>query len=370
MAQSDAREAPGKPLNVNGAISPFKLRNHYAGGVAKVTSRQDLKTAAPLAVDKIDLFHVGGRMIRLDGLPMRERVSAPGGPPHRVDPNGEIFAGQMYVQYVRLAAPRAAAPLLLWHGGGMTGANWESTPDGRPGWQMFFLRAGFDTYVSDAVERGRASFAPFPEIYPEAPYFRTARDLWEDTFRFGPVGSWRADPALRRSYPGLRFPIAAFEAFFSQCVPRWGCNDALTQAAYDALVRRLDPGVVILTHSQGGNFGLTAALHAPERVRAVISLEPSGAPDPALEDPAKLKGAPHLFVWGDNWRDNSFWVNSRPAAERWRDALVAAGCDVTWIDLPTRGILGNSHALMADDNSDDIAGLVLDWLATREFLRG
>ncbi len=335
-----------------------------------MTGEQKLTTVPPLAVDEIGSFHVGGRMIRLDGLPARQRVSTPGGPAHPVDPNGEIVVGQMYVQYIRLAAPRAAAPLLLWHGGGMTGASWESTPDGRTGWQTFFLRAGFDTYVSDAVERGRASFAPFPVIYPEAPYFRTAKELWEDTFRFGPAGSWRPDPALRRPYPGLRFPVDAFEAFLSQCVPRWGCNDALTQAAYDALVLRLDPGVVILAHSQGGNFGLAAALHAPERVRAVISLEPSGAPDPASHDPASLKGTPHLFVWGDNWRDNPFWANSRPAAERWSGALAAASCDVTWIDLPARGIRGNSHALMADDNSDEIAGLVLDWMAARGLLRG
>jgi pimeloyl-ACP methyl ester carboxylesterase len=334
-----------------------------------VSSKQNLKTVTPVFVDEIGSFQVGGRMIRLDGLPLRDRVSTPGGPTHRTDPNGEIIVGQMYVQYVRLAAPRAAAPLLLWHGGGMTGAVWESTPDGRPGWQMFFLRAGFDTYVSDAVERGRASFAPFPQIYPEAPYFRTAKELWEDTFRFGPAGSWSSDAALRLPYPGLRFPVAAFETFLSQCVPRWSCNDAHTQAAYDALVRRLDPGVVILTHSQGGNFGLTAALHAPARVRAVISLEPSGAPDPASEDPASLKGVPHLFIWGDNWRDNTFWANSRPAAERWSGALAGAGCEVTWIDLPERGIRGSSHALMADDNSDDIAGLVLDWLAARGLLR-
>ena len=51
---------------------------------------------------------------------------------------------------------------------------------------MFFLHAGFDTFVSDAVERRRASFAPFPQVYAEAPYFRTAKEAWEDTFRFGP----------------------------------------------------------------------------------------------------------------------------------------------------------------------------------------
>jgi pimeloyl-ACP methyl ester carboxylesterase len=228
--------------------------------------------------------------------------------------------------------------LLMWHGGGMTGVNWESTPDGRPGWQMFFLRAGFDTYVSDAVERGRASWAPYPQVYPEPPYFRTAKEAWEETFRFGPIGSWDSDPAKRRTHPGLRFPAADFETFLCQSVPRWGCNSTATQRAYDALLQRLQGGVILLTHSQGGNFGLTAALHAPDRVRAVISLEPSGALDPPKHDPRRLKCVPHLFLWGDYLDRHSFWVESRPASERWCDALRQTGCDVTWIELPALGI--------------------------------
>lgn len=318
-----------------------------------------------MKISNIGSFHVGGRLVRLDGMPPRERVSAPGGPTYHADQNGEIVAGQMYVQFVRLLSPRSPAPLLLWHGGGMTGACWESTPDGRPGWQTFFLRAGFDTYVSDAVERGRASWAPYPQIYPEAPFFRTARDAWEDTFRFGPRGSWHTDTAQRRTYPGLLFPVDSFEAFLAQGVPRWSCNDELTRAAYDALIRRLDPGVILLAHSQGGGFALSAALNAPDRVRAVIVLEPSGAPDPASSDAAKLHHVPHLFVWGDNWQDNDFWRRSRPASEHWRDALASARCDVTQIDLPQRGMAGNSHALMADANSDAIAAIVLDWLTSR-----
>jgi pimeloyl-ACP methyl ester carboxylesterase len=321
-------------------------------------------------VKEIGSFFVGGRLVRLEGMPVRERVSTPGGPEYRIDPNGEMVAGQMYVQFVSLEKPRSRHPLLMWHGGGMTGACWESTPDGRPGWQSLFLRAGFDTYVSDAVERGRASWAPFPQIYPEAPFFRTAKDAWEDTFRFGPRGSWHADPALRRTYPGLRFPADAFEAFLAQGVPRWACNDPLTQAAYDALIQRLPAGVIILAHSQGSNFALSAALNAPERVRAVIVLEPSGAPDPEKSGAARLSGVPHLFVWGDNWQDNEFWRLSRPSAERWREALAAAHCDVTQIDLPLGGIKGNSHALMADDNSAEIAAVVLQWLASRGLVEG
>lgn len=316
----------------------------------------------PLRICEIGSFYVGGEMVHLQGLPLRERISTPGGPVHHVNPNGELVAGQMYVQYVRLAEPQSSVPLLMWHGGGMTGVNWETTPDGRPGWQMFFLRAGFDTYISDAVERGRASWAPFPQVYSEAPYFRTAKEAWEEAFRFGAAGSWDADPAKRRPHPGLKFPVAHMETFLCQSVPRWGCNDVATQRAYDALLRHFDHGVVILTHSQGGNFGMTAALRAPERVRAVISLEPSGAPDPAEHDAGLLKDVPHLFVWGDYLDQYPFWEESLPASKRWHDALQHTGCAVTWTELPALGIRGNSHALMSDTNSDEVANLVLEWL--------
>ncbi|MFM0227347.1 alpha/beta hydrolase [Paraburkholderia dipogonis] len=321
---------------------------------------------SPLLVSEIGSFHVGGEMLSLHGMPLRERISTNQGAVHRVNPNGEIIAGQMYVQYVKLERPTARWPLLLWHGGGMTGVNWETTPDGRPGWQMFFLRAGLDVYVSDAVERGRASWAPYPEVYADAPYFRTAQEAWEETFRFGPAGSWHRDPASRHPHDGVRFPVDQMEAFMNQFAPRWATNNERTQRAYDALVDKLD-GSIILTHSQGGNFGLTAALHAPDRVKAVISLEPSGAPTADGNNAAALRHVPHLFVWGDYLDQHSFWVDSVPKVRRWHDALAAAGTDVEWIDLPARGIKGNSHALMADDNSDDIAMIVLDWLRRRGF---
>ena len=59
----------------------------------------------------------------------------------------------------RLSSPRAKYPLLLIHGGGLTGVTWETKPDGQPGWQMFFLKAGHDVYVGDGMERGRATWA-------------------------------------------------------------------------------------------------------------------------------------------------------------------------------------------------------------------
>jgi pimeloyl-ACP methyl ester carboxylesterase len=308
-------------------------------------------------VASIGSFYIGGHESSLTGLPPRDIVFSPGEKQTRVDPNGTFEAGQMYVQYVKLDHPRARWPLLLWHGGGLTGASWESTPDGRPGWQMFFLKAGYDVYVSDAVERGRASWARYPEIYRTEPFFRTKREAWQ-LFRIG--SNYSDARAQRTAFPGSQFPLDAFDAFSKQFVPRWATNDAWTQAAYDALVQRVCPCIVI-AHSQGANFAFTAALHAPGKIKAIVALEPTGAPGD-VPDPMALNGIPQLFVWGDNLDSSPFWRSVVKAPLRYRQAVIAAGGTVDTLSLPDHEIRGNSHMLMLDRNSDQIAGLVSAWL--------
>src|SRR5947209_668353 len=44
-------------------------------------------------------FHVGGRVADVSGKPVREIVRVPGGPPSKLDPNGQFMVEQMYVQY-------------------------------------------------------------------------------------------------------------------------------------------------------------------------------------------------------------------------------------------------------------------------------
>ncbi|MBI3706872.1 MAG: esterase [Proteobacteria bacterium] len=323
--------------------------------------------ASGLDVHEVGSFYVGGHQQVLSGLPVREIVFTPGAAPFRSDPNGEFEVEQMYVQYVALAQPRARYPLLMWHGGGLTGVTWETKPDGHPGWQMFFLQAGHNVYVSDAVERGRASWARYPEIFKTEPFFRAKKEAWE-LFRIGPKDSWNVDAMRRVAHPGQRFPAAAFDEFVKQGVPRWATNDAATQKAYDELVQRVCPCVIIV-HSQGGNFGFTAALNAPDKVKALIAIEPSGAPNPAQADASKLKGVPHLFVWGDKLDTQDLWVRILPGPQRWRDALAAAGTAVEWIDLPKLGITGNTHMLMMDNNSDQIAGLVQAWMTKQGLMK-
>jgi pimeloyl-ACP methyl ester carboxylesterase len=308
-----------------------------------------------LRLRAIHSFFVGGRTVALQGLPVEQHRFAQNGAARAVDPNGHYRSGQMYVQAFLQAQPSGRPPVLLWHGGGMTGVNWETTPDGRPGWRDAFLRAGYDVYVSDAVERGRAGWSRWPDIYEAPPLHRTLEEGW-DMFRIGPAGGWHEHATQRRAHPGGQFPAAAFDDFATQWVPRWAGHEALTLAAYDALLQRIGRCIVI-GHSQGGGFALEAVRRRPHDVAAVVAIEPSGAPAQAG---ATLP--PHLYVWGDHVQAHPVWRGYRETVERHAQGVRAAGGRADVLDLPREGVHGNSHFPMLDLNAADVAGRVLSWL--------
>ena len=299
-------------------------------------------------------FFVGGETAVLEGLPIEYRSMVLNGQPREVNPNGEQVYGQMYVQEYRLAQPRHPDPVLLWHGGGMTGCTWETTPDGRSGWLWRFLEAGYDVLVSDAAERGRSSWARFPQVYREAPVFRTKREAWT-TFRIGP--HYDAETERRESYPGQQFPIDAFDDFAKQWVPRWPGHEPMILAAYEALIDRVGH-CHIVAHSQGAGFAAEIARRRPQTVRSVVGVEPGGMPEASPVESLP----PHLVVWGDFIEPSgSHWVGYRQQADRYLDS-IRANAEVTVLDLPANGIAGNSHLPMMDRNSDAVFERVLAWL--------
>ncbi len=321
---------------------------------------------AQYSIKEIGSFHIGGRQVTLSNLPVRELVLTKGAPPMKIDPNGDFEVEQMYVQYFVPADQRSRYPLLMWHGGGLTGVTWESKPDGNPGWMQYFMKTGHAVYVSDAVERGRASWARYPEVFATEPVFRTKKEAWE-LFRIGPPDSYNTDPSKRIATQGQKFPVASFDQFCKQSVPRWASNDGPTQAAYDLLVQKVG-SCVVLVHSQGGNFGFTAGLHAPDKVKAIVAIEPSGAPKPGPEL-EKLKDIPILIVWGDFVEKHDRWKIFAANVKAFADDLRAKGGKIDWVELPQRGISGNTHMLMMDTNSDQIAQLVQDWMAKNGLMK-
>lgn len=320
-----------------------------------------VEEGAPIQLAEMGSFHVGGRTVQITGKPIREVQFWPGDMPIKVDPNGTHQVEQMYVQYFIPAKPRGACPLLLWHGGGLTGVTWETTPDGREGWVNWFLRQGWAVYNSDAVERGRSGWAMFPDIFAGEPVFLPNANPYERHRIGAGPGSYDDDPAKRRVWAGNLFPTEAYEAFSRQFAPRFLSTDAAVVAAYTALLDKLDPAVVI-AHSQGGQFAIRAAQARPHKVRALVLVETAGAPPP--ETAAVLRDVPILAVYGDFIDKDPRWPRIRTIGEAFLAAHTAAGGVTTILDLPARGIPGNSHMLMMDRNNGEVAVLVNDWLAS------
>lgn len=319
--------------------------------------------SAPISLARWGSFHVGGREVRVEGAPVREVLYTPGSAPARLDPNGTYLVGGMYAQFMEPEPRRGAVPLMLWHGGGLTGACWETTPDGREGWQHFFLRQGWEVVVSDAVERGRAGWTRIPEETGGVPVVGPLENPWL-RFRIGP-----GTPQGGRVYPGQQFPSdpESWRAFIRQNVPRFTTTDDLILAAYGALLGRVGPSVVV-AHSQGGFFGWRAAQEWPDRVRALVLVEPASIG--LAEKVAALRGIPVLMIFGDYIADDARWPTIRANGIAFAEAVRAAGGSVDVVDLPEHGIAGNSHMIMMDRNSDQVAALVQDWLAAKGLWRG
>lgn len=337
-------------------------------GLAAVAAALVISSVVPahaqsgIALRDMGSFHVGGRHLEIKGQPVKEVVFTPGGVPAKVDPNGIYQVEQMYAQYFLVQRRKGRLPLLMWHGGGLTGVTWETKPDGKPGWLNSFLRKGWDIYVSDAVERGRAGWT---NQFKGEPIFLPLGDPWE-RFRIGPIGSWKDDKAKRATYPGTQFPIDAYEQFMKQGVPRWTTTDPEIVAAYVALVDKVCP-CVVMVHSQSGNFGYKALEARPDKVKALVAVEPTVGGDAKKVD--SVKGTPILVVIGDNAKDHPRWKAIRDHSVNYQKAFNASGGKLDLVDLPDVGIKGNSHMVMMDRNSEQVADLIQKWLVRKGFAR-
>ena len=147
-----------------------------------------------------------------------------------------------------------------------------------------------------------------------------------------------------------------------QGVPRWVTTDDQIVAAYIELVDKVCP-CVVMVHSQSGTFGFQVLEARPDKVKALVAVEPTLGGD--KNKVATIKGTPVLFVIGDNAKDHPRWSKIRAGDVEYADALKAAGGSVDFVDLPDVGIKGNSHMMMMDRNSDQIAELINKWLVSK-----
>ena len=300
-------------------------------------------------------FYVGGRQVEVRNQPQKT-VSLSNHISYAHNPNGSMVIEQAYIQYFVPAVLRFKTPVLLIHGGGLTGVTWETTPDGRLGWLHYLLEAGIAVYIIDNVERGRASWCPLPGIWPGVPLLRSEQEAWM-IYKLG-------DPASRTPFPDLRFPLSHLDALMCQNVPRWTTTTSAALAALEAAIKRIGP-CILIGHSQGGGLALRAALRQPELVTAVVTLEPHGFPDFSSQmgkkELAVLENMALLFVLADFNNQTALYTHLAREIRNAVQALSEREVAVELLDLPAVGMKGNSHMMMMDNNSDEIVSLIIAW---------
>jgi pimeloyl-ACP methyl ester carboxylesterase len=273
-----------------------------------------------------------------------------------------ISVDQMYVHY-RVPVGDQKLPIVMVHGSNGSGSLWETTPDGREGWATWFVRSGHPVFVVDHAGRGRSGFDPsrinagtdLPDIF-----LATHQREWVNG-RMGPV--------YPTPFPGVRFPIDSFDRFMELHVPNsestLEAGGGTTVACLTALLDEIGPAILVV-HSQGGLYGIEVVRRRYGLVRALVSVE-GGAETLTPEDAQEcFTDVPFLSLWGDN-SVGADLVNGdarREGCHRAVGLITASGGRAEVIMLPDRAIAGNSHYLMMDDNSLEVAGIVTDWLDT------
>ena len=298
------------------------------------------------------------------------------------DSLGRSYHGDHAYVFYQMPVGARRYPLVFAHGVGQFSKTWETTPDGREGFQNIFLRKGFSVYLVDQPRRGNAGRGT--ETVTIAPAFD--EEVWFNRFR---IGIWP------EYFEGVQFSrdTDALEQFFRQMTPTLGTADfEVYSDAYAALFERIGPAILV-THSQGGPVGWRALLKT-RNIKGIVSYEPGGGiPFPEGQIPEegniltlsnKTEGIevpedvfmeytklPIAIYFGDNLpaddeRPEVYeWTRRLHLTRRWAEMLNERGGDVTVVHLPEAGLHGNTHFPKSDLNNSAVAELMYEWLCMK-----
>lgn len=320
------------------------------------TDAQVALMSGPVSIAKQGSFFVGGHDMHSDTLSTLPNYA----------PSGTVTVDQMYVHY-QIPAQARPISLTLIHGCCLTGKTWESTPDGRMGWDDYFVRKGFSTYVIDQSDRGRSATSisainsvklgkTEPSTLPTV--FAAGREAAWTIFRFG--------PEYPKIYSDMQFPIEAQGEFWKQMVPDWSASLPTpnpTVPALSELAIRLG-GTVLISHSQSGIYPFQAAALNTRDIAGIVAIEPAECPN-ANADLSAYTRMPILVLFGDYVDLSPRWAPRLKGCRAFVEAANKAGGKTQLVLLPELGMHGNTHMLMQDRNNLHIADWLLSWIDTQ-----
>lgn len=293
---------------------------------------------------------------------------------------GRTYHGDHAYVFYQIPVHARKYPLVFAHGVGQFSKTWETTPDGREGFQNIFLRRGFSTYIADQPRRGNAGRST--ETVMLAPVFD--EEIWFNRFRLGVWPDY---------FEGVQFKQdkETLQQFFRQMTPNIGSVDLEVYSdAYAALFDQIGPAVFV-THSQGGVVGWMTLLKT-KNIKGIASYEPGIAlpfPEGRMPEDGKVRTLsgktegievpisdfmeytkiPIVIYYGDNMPgcpdkhpEQYEWTRRLHLSRQWADMVNEYGGDATVVHLPEAGLYGNTHFPFSDLNNVEVADLLSEWL--------
>jgi hypothetical protein len=161
----------------------------------------------------------------------------------------------------------------------------------------------------------------------------------------------------------MQFPLEAQAEFWKQMVPDWMASLPTpnpTVPALSELAIKLD-GTVLMSHSQSGIYPFQTAALSTRGIAAIVAIEPGACPA-ATGDLTPYLKMPILVLFGDYVDLSPRWSPRLKGCRQFVAAANQAGGNTELVLLPEIGIKGNSHMLMQDRNSLEIADWLLAWI--------
>ena len=341
-------------------------------------------------------------------------------------PGGLSMIDQMYVQYLLPQAQKGKkrVPIVFVHGCCLSSKSWQTTPDGRLGWDEYFARQGFDTYLADQVSRARSGFdaaaynkvrtgqlpctpGGAPIACQELPAILIASDQFAwNIFRWGTTNCTDSPCSeTTTAHPDIKFPMQTVGVgagsnlqFYNQVIPDMNgtLSDALPQpcaaaactpaapdavfntpAQMGALASKLG-GAILVAHSESAAFPTRAALQSQSgcypwtsasacKVKAIVQIETGCFGNLTEAEITTLSHIPILIIYGD-------YASSDPTTSCQTEItqITNAGGDIKFAWLPQLArndlypgspgpIYGNDHMMMLDTNNLQVADLIINW---------
>ena len=332
------------------------------------SSAQSNSKQKPLVIQEQGSFAVGGTVITNPGI----------FDPYKPTPEGQTFRGDHAYVFYQVPVKARKYPLVMWHGIGQFSKTFETTPDGREGYQNIFLRNNYSVYLIDQPRRGNAGRSTVTATINPIP----DEQQWFDVFR---VGVWP------NYFDGVQFArdTETLNQYFRSMTPSIGTIDIeVNTDAVSSLFTKIGEGILV-THSHSGGMGWKTAVKN-SNIKAIVSYEPgSGFLFPEGELPAPIASSagsleaigitmkdfmlltkiPIVIYYGDNIPENPSpnpgadgWRARLAMARKWGDTVNKYGGDVTVVHLPEVGLKGNTHFPFSDLNNIQVADLMNKWL--------